>query len=666
MKKYVLGVAGVLAVAGSVASAQTVTVDGTRDGAYGPAQWVNPNPTQFGDNRQDNVPPPGNPADVDRGIELVIPLSAIGGGTNIRLAGFVTSGDHGFASNQTIGGLPSNRGNLGEVRNLNFNTFANNQFINLAPAAAATAPAVDGVLERSIYGSAKFVQTTFTQFGNATHGTRFLGSGSEIDGIYAVTNGGNLYLFVAGNLEANFNKLQLFFDTIAGGQNRLVLGNNAIDNALPRLSDDGSGNGLTFDTGFEADFYLNVAGGDVGGGAYGSFLHFAELPTGGAGNGFFLGSNDGVGPALSGGDVGAPAVQFSIDNSNIQGVNGTPPVSLPSADDSVGSEISNFAARVADDTLYLFFGGNLQTNYNKLVIFVDVGNTAGPNGADPGQNILRGDNVDIDFNGLNRLGTDLNDPTNLPGLTFDSDFSADQYIAMANGNSNPVSVFMNAATLRADGPIKLGGTFNADYGSYDGGEKPATPPHVLFDGPQFDTPGGNVNIYSQYAPRSSYLAFPNTPAAQQIVGAVNNSNVDGVTDTAADPIAARIVSTGMEFGIALSELGYQSGPIKVAAFIASDNYGFLSNQILGAPAGLNNLGEPRTLNFNNVEGLQYILVRNCPGDFNNDGQVDFFDYLDFSNAFSVEDPSADFNNDGQVDFFDFLDYAAAFSDESCQ
>ena len=54
----------------------------------------------------------------------------------------------------------------------------------------------------------------------------------------------------------------------------------------------------------------------------------------------------------------------------------------------------------------------------------------------------------------------------------------------------------------------------------------------------------------------------------------------------------------------------------------------------------------------------------CPADFNGDGQVDFFDYLDFVAAFAEEDPSADFNGDGQVDFFDYLDFVAAFA-EGC-
>ena len=51
----------------------------------------------------------------------------------------------------------------------------------------------------------------------------------------------------------------------------------------------------------------------------------------------------------------------------------------------------------------------------------------------------------------------------------------------------------------------------------------------------------------------------------------------------------------------------------------------------------------------------------CGGDFNCDGVVDFFDYLDFVDAFSLNSPNADFNGDGFVDFFDYLDFADAYS-----
>jgi hypothetical protein len=53
----------------------------------------------------------------------------------------------------------------------------------------------------------------------------------------------------------------------------------------------------------------------------------------------------------------------------------------------------------------------------------------------------------------------------------------------------------------------------------------------------------------------------------------------------------------------------------------------------------------------------------CPADFNRDGSVDFFDYLDFVQAFDSEDPTADFNGDNTVDFFDYLDFVAAFDTE---
>lgn len=51
----------------------------------------------------------------------------------------------------------------------------------------------------------------------------------------------------------------------------------------------------------------------------------------------------------------------------------------------------------------------------------------------------------------------------------------------------------------------------------------------------------------------------------------------------------------------------------------------------------------------------------CFADFNQDGNIDFFDYLDFVDAFSSGDMSADFNGDTALDFFDYLDFVDAFS-----
>ncbi|MDX2146269.1 MAG: hypothetical protein SFZ23_02005 [Planctomycetota bacterium] len=62
----------------------------------------------------------------------------------------------------------------------------------------------------------------------------------------------------------------------------------------------------------------------------------------------------------------------------------------------------------------------------------------------------------------------------------------------------------------------------------------------------------------------------------------------------------------------------------------------------------------------NSQYINELNATGCDADFNNDGQVDFFDFLDFAAAFGAEDPSADWNSDGQVDFFDYLDFAADF------
>lgn len=51
----------------------------------------------------------------------------------------------------------------------------------------------------------------------------------------------------------------------------------------------------------------------------------------------------------------------------------------------------------------------------------------------------------------------------------------------------------------------------------------------------------------------------------------------------------------------------------------------------------------------------------CASDFNDDGVTDFFDYLDFVDAFASNQPIADFNQDSVIDFFDYLDFVDVFS-----
>jgi hypothetical protein len=50
----------------------------------------------------------------------------------------------------------------------------------------------------------------------------------------------------------------------------------------------------------------------------------------------------------------------------------------------------------------------------------------------------------------------------------------------------------------------------------------------------------------------------------------------------------------------------------------------------------------------------------CVAEFDCNGSLDFFDYLDFISAWSAMDPRADITGDGQVDFFDYLAFVEAF------
>ena len=128
--------------------------------------------------------------------------------------------------------------------------------------------AVDGDLggDEVDYGPALSVQNTNTGYGNATNGdSRYANGGSEIDQVFARVMADRLFVLVTGNLESNFNKLNVFIDSVPGGKNQIV----GID--LPSQVDpyccSGTGalqrfNGLRFDAGFEADHYLTFSNGN--------------------------------------------------------------------------------------------------------------------------------------------------------------------------------------------------------------------------------------------------------------------------------------------------------------------------------------------------------------------------------------------------------------------
>ncbi len=653
------------------------TVDGIYDagteGMYSDVIWVQNNPTAFGDNAPGMFEGGdfGNPEVVNTGTEISIPLASLGlsGTETIRISGWVNSGDRTWKSNQIIGELPLDTANLGPAaQDFNAAPFdLTTQHISVDLSAVAVgAPAIDGSLDGGVAGSNYtnvFIQGNYTGFGNETDGTVDgtgpNGGGSEIDAVYVAKDATNLYLFIAGNLEDNGNGLDIYIDTGAGGSNTLGAAGGTGSFIVTAQS------GMVFDAGFDADYVVSVSAGD----------HDADPLTPNVPQAYFgplatidfLGSLSGYGAANAGmptgGDAGAAAVSFGLDNSNIDGVTGSQsqatPVS-PDANWAYGSEIDNCRVfiDIPNNRLHVFLGGNMQNNWNKLNLFFDV--------QPGGQNILLDTNVDISFNGLNGMA----------GITFDAGFMPDYWMNINNGTDGSGNLlnYTDCATLRTNGanfdPFDFSIT---DYGSYFGGEVSVT--EVMdFSGPLVDIQDGTFgSIFANYAPRLLVLD-PFAPVAGLVEISIDNSNVAGVTDSAAVPAAVSAVSTGIEISIDLDELGWDgSQDILMAGWISDSGFGYISNQVIGGiPDGFGNVG-PRDadndgindLDFNAIAGDQFINLSappapSCPADMNGDGVIGFPDVSAFVAAFQGGDLAADFNGDGILGFPDVSAFVAAF------
>jgi hypothetical protein len=168
---------------------------------------------------------------------------------------------------------------------------------------AGVAPAqftVDGSKDAAYPASNQF-QTVNTQFGDSVSGQVSTAGGSELDGVFANLSGGFLNILFTGNLETNFNRLNVFFDApgIGTGQN-VVSGTDY--------------NGLTFDSGFAPDF-LFVVNGD----ASNFYVDYYTL-VGGTATSTYLGSNDGQNGGVLAGGTNPSNVLAARNNSNTAGV----------------------------------------------------------------------------------------------------------------------------------------------------------------------------------------------------------------------------------------------------------------------------------------------------------------------------------------------------------
>ena len=171
---------------------------------------------------------------------------------------------------------------------------------------AHAAAGADGDITGDGYGAALAVQTNETSFGDNL---------SELDAGYGFISGGQLHLAITGQVESNFNKMEIFIDAAAGGQSVFASAGN-----------DGASNmdGLVFDTAFTPETHIIVRNGFDGGLGQNKFdLDFANLGSGlvTAQQSIFGNSLTGSG-TVAAGPATASAIQVGYDNSNVAGVGG--------------------------------------------------------------------------------------------------------------------------------------------------------------------------------------------------------------------------------------------------------------------------------------------------------------------------------------------------------
>ena len=163
---------------------------------------------------------------------------------------------------------------------------------------------IDGTRD-NLYGSPLAVQTIETGFGD---------NQSELNAAWAEVLDGKLYLLLTGNLQANFNKLEILIDSRPGGNTTFAsAGNDNTDNMA----------GLRFDAGFAPDYHLIARRGsgkfdldfaDLTAGQFASYIDV--FPTGDEGA-----ATTGV-PTETTFAADPPPIRLAYDDSNTGGVGG--------------------------------------------------------------------------------------------------------------------------------------------------------------------------------------------------------------------------------------------------------------------------------------------------------------------------------------------------------
>lgn len=231
------------------------------------------------------------------------------------------------------------------------------------------------------------------------------------------------------------------------------------------------------------------------------------------------------------------------------------------------SELDGMYSNISSGRLSLFFSGNVESNYNKLAIFLDT-KSGGEN------TILQSSPIDDKY----------------AGLTFDTGFNPDYAIILNRGDGDS-SYYVDFHEL----PTSGGG-----FGGYAG--------KITVPGPTSGQPQVGAGFLTGGAPGMPSIEL-----------GYSDANVLGVGGGSgpADQVAAAAVATGTEFAMDLSALGI-TGNFKLMAFINGSGHDYASNQFLpGLPAPQGNLGGDGTgaftgtisgVNLNNFGGDQFLEI----------------------------------------------------------
>ena len=452
---------------------------------------------------------------------------------------------------------------------------------------AWAAPTIDGTATGGDgYGAALSIQNTQTQFGDNNLGDLIAtqNGGSEIDQVFGRVENGRLYMTFTGNLERNFNKLNIFIDVdeAAGGVNQLnsdifTPGDNNvpfgmdafccggftppkggnIDNvgALQRMD------GLAFDTGFNADYAIAFTHGveniDAGATTFWALsAHYADLTQGTAGA------------------VVAAGIQLG-------------PEGLP-------------------NVLRFPFGADFDNDGN-----VD------------GRDFLTWQrNSGLVGTGTRATG-DANGDLNVDGLdlaAWQAEYGTSRSLAdspYAPSNTTPPTTALIGPALPG---LSQGQLIDRTYAQAAGGCVGDTGAGCLAAELEFVLDVDPAEIGGATPNTSNHRNFNNTVDLEV---ALNNSNIAGVEGGGGGPTTGdpQNVFTGVEFSIPLSEIGNPTGDIRVTAFINGTGYDYASNQFAGDGTLEGNeggdgnggfTGDFSGVNLSLIAGNQFVTVEQFP------------------------------------------------------